>query len=79
MVEAALGDGRKLPTASEIENRQRVRRSLVAKTAIRVGEPFTSANLDVKRPADGIPASRFGEFLGRPARRDYQPDQPIDE
>ncbi len=79
MVEAALGSGRKLPTVSERENRGRVRRSLVARTRIRAGEPFTSANLDVKRPADGIPASRYQEYLGRPARHDYDPDQPIDE
>jgi len=79
MVEEALGTGRKLPTASEWENRRRVRRSLVAKAAIRAGEPFTAQNLDAKRPADGVPASRYGELLGRTARRDYEPDEPIDE
>jgi 2,4-diacetamido-2,4,6-trideoxy-beta-L-gulose transferase len=78
MVEQALGAGHKLPTASEWENRRRVRRSLVARTAIRAGEAFTTENLDAKRPADGVPASRYGEFLGRIARRDYEPDQPID-
>jgi N-acetylneuraminate synthase len=79
VVEAALGDGRKLPTPSEMENRDRVRRSLVAKTRIRAGDTLTSDNLDVKRPADGIPASRYREFLGRKARRDYHADERIDE
>ena len=78
MVEAALGTGVKLPTRSEWENRQRVRRSLVAKVAIRAGEPFTPENLDAKRPADRVPASRYGELLGRIADRDYHPDEPID-
>lgn len=78
-VEAALGDGRKVPSPSELENRKRVRRSLVAKSAIRAGEAFTADNLDVKRPADGVSASRYSEFLGRTARRDYAPDEPIDE
>jgi len=78
MVEEALGTGRKLPTASEWENRRRVRRSLVARTAIRAGEVFTPENLDAKRPADGVPASRYRELLGRTARRDYEPDESID-
>ncbi len=79
MVEAALGTGHKVPTASELENRPRVRRSLVARTAIRAGDHFTRDNLDAKRPADGIPASRYTEMLGRVARRDYELDEPIDE
>jgi N-acetylneuraminate synthase len=78
-VEQALGGGRKLPTRSEWENRKRVRRSLVAKRAIRKGEEFTPDNLEAKRPADAVPASRYGEFLGRRAKRDYDADQPIDE
>jgi N-acetylneuraminate synthase len=79
MVEVALGTGRKVPTPSEMENRERVRRSLVARTRIHAGDTLTTENLDVKRPADGISASRYGGFLGRTARRDYAADEPIDD
>lgn len=78
-VEAALGSGRKVPSASELENRTTVRRGLVAAAPIAAGEPFTEENLDVRRPADGVPAHRYREYLGRTAARDYEADEPIRE
>jgi N-acetylneuraminate synthase len=77
-VEQALGTGRKAPTPSEVANLAVARRSLVAAAAIRKGEPFTRENLTVKRPGTGIPASRYHEWLGRRAGRDYLPDELID-
>lgn len=76
-VHAALGDGRKVPAAAEIKNRLVARRSVVARTAIKKGEPYTLENLTLKRPGTGIPASRYDELLGRESNRDYQPDDLI--
>src|SRR3954454_23056728 len=49
-VEAALGDGRKVPAPEEIPNRAVARRSLVVLRPVRAGERFTEDNLGVKRP-----------------------------
>jgi N-acetylneuraminate synthase len=78
-VELALGHGRKEPMPSEIKNIAIARKSLVAAGSIRAGESFSERNLTTKRPGTGISASRYFEFLGTPARRDYADDELIDE
>ena len=78
-IELALsGDGLKRPSPSESKNLEIVRKSLVALVPIKAGEPFTEANLGVKRPGSGISPMRWDEFIGRPANRDYQADELID-
>ena len=49
-VEVAMGDGEKKPSISEIKNRSKIRKSLVAATSIQKGEVFTTENLTTKRP-----------------------------
>ena len=78
-IELALsGDGLKRPSPSESKNLEIVRKSLVALVSIKAGEPFTEANLGVKRPGSGISPMRWDEFIGRPANRDYQVDELIE-
>ena len=77
-VERAMGDGRKVPAAEEIANRSVARRSLVAAVKIARGELFTADNVTAKRPGDGVPPEHYWEYLGRPADRDYAPDDMID-
>ena len=78
-IELALsGDGLKRPSPSESKNLEIVRKSLVALVPIKAGEPFTEANLGVKRPGSGISPMRWDEFIGRPANRYYQADELID-
>lgn len=77
-VEAALGDGRKRPSAAELQGRTIARKSLVAARAIRCGEPFSLANLTAKRPGTGISPMRLPELLGCPAPRDYAPDEHVE-
>lgn len=77
-VEAALGDGRKVPAPSEIKNIAVARRSIVARRAIAAGAAFGDGDLTAKRPGDGISPLRFWEILGTPARRAYEPDEQID-
>ena len=78
-IEAALGDGIKRPTPSELVNRPIVRKSLVASQNIKAGMAFTSENLTTKRPGTGISAMHWDEFIGRTAARDYTADELIDE
>lgn len=74
-VEVALGDGIKRPSASELKNKQIARKSLVAISAIRAGEPFSAENVSAKRPGNGISPMRWDEIMGRPAPRDFAADE----
>lgn len=76
--EAALGDGKKHVTTSEVGNKAIARKSIVAARAIRAGEIFTAENLTTKRPGDGISPMRWYELLGTTAKRDYAEDEKIE-
>lgn len=78
-IELALGSGKKGISESERENLNIARKSLVAKRAIQKGEIFDETNLTTKRPAGGISAMRFDEFLGKKANKDYERDELIKE
>lgn len=78
-VESALGDGRKLPNKSELDTRTLVRKSLITCKKISKGERFTEDNLSVKRPGTGVCASRYWEFLGKLATKDYDENECIME
>ena len=77
-IEQALGDGIKQPSASEAKNKASARKSLVAACAIRSGDPLSAANLAVKRPGTGISPMRWHEIIGKPAPRDFAPDELIE-
>jgi len=69
-IEAALGDGKKAPTARELANRSVVRRSLVAAIDIRQGAAITEAMIALRRPGNGLPPSDRPSLIGRRATRD---------
>ena len=76
-VEAALGDGKKQPTATELSNMQVARKSIVAARDIQLGEELTEDNLTTKRPGTGISPMRWDEVIGRKASRPFAKDEPI--
>lgn len=76
-IELALGDGVKQPSLSEQKNIPVVRKSIVAKTAIKKGETFSYDNLTVKRPGTGITPMKWDDVLGKTAQHDYQEDELI--
>lgn len=76
-IEAALGSDEKTVSPSEAGNRNIVRKSIVARRAIRRGEAFTEENLTVKRPGGGVSPMRWFEVLGTPAPRDFAEDEAI--
>jgi N,N'-diacetyllegionaminate synthase len=78
-MEVALGDGVKAPTASELGNIQIARRSIVARTSIRLGEFFSESNLTTKRPGSGISPMQWNKLIGQRSLRDYLPDELIDQ
>ncbi len=61
----------KQPTPTELAQGHvaSFRRSVYAARPIDRGEPFTEDNLTVLRPAAGVSATRYAEFLGTTARR----------
>lgn len=77
-IEAALGSPRKGPAPEEAANRAVARRSVVAAKPIKAGEPIGLAALACKRPGTGISPMRVWDLIGRPAARDFRPDEPIE-
>ncbi len=75
--ELALGVGIKQASDSEKENRDIVRKSIVAASGIKKGEKYTEENLTVKRPGIGISPMRWDEVIGKTAGRDYETDEMI--
>ena len=77
-LEAAMGDGRKVPSGSEMKNIKVVRKSIVAKTEINKGEIFSADNITVKRPGTGISPMKWDEIIGQRAKRSYYRDEMIE-
>lgn len=78
-VEVALGSSVKTPTVSEIKNKAVARKSLVAATAIKVGETLNDANMTIKRPGGGVSPLYYWDYLGRKATREYRAGELIIE
>ena len=62
-VELAIGNGVKGPRPSEIKNKDIARKSLVAAKNIAEGELFTTENLEIKRPGNGLSPYFYWDLL----------------
>jgi len=77
-LELALGDGLKRPNNSELEIAKVVRKSIVAKKRIKIGETFNEKNLTLKRTDDiSIPAEYWDMVVGQKARKNFEEDEGI--
>lgn len=76
-VEAAMGDGKKNPSPSELKNMPIARKSIVANKSIKKGNRFTEQNLAVKRPGTGISPMQWDDLLGKISKYDFQADDLI--
>ena len=76
-IEMALGQSKKIPSASELKNRDVARKSIVAAKKIKNGEVFSLENLTVKRPGSGVSPMQWHSVLGTKATRDYEEDELI--
>ena len=77
-IEKALGNGIKKPSKSESKNLLAVRKSIVAKKNIRVGEIFSEDNITVKRPGSGLSPMKWEQVLGSKAAHDFKLDELIE-
>ncbi len=78
-VEAALGNGQKMPAPSEWKNREIARKSLMAARPIQKGELFTEDNIAIKRPGAGLSPMSYWSSLNRKAQENYEVDEMIAE
>ena len=76
-IEKALGSGDKTPSPSEKKNIAVARKSIVAKTRIKMGDILTENNITVKRPGTGISPMKWFEVLGTKAVKDFDEDELI--
>ena len=76
-IEKALGDGNKVITQNELQNRSVARKSIVASRDIQVGEVFTVDNLTTKRPGTGISPMEWDQVIGAKAKQSYIKDDLI--
>jgi N-acetylneuraminate synthase len=76
-VEKAMGHGLKIPSMSEAKNKNFVRRSLVASHTIKRGELYTTQNIGIKRPVNGLSPMFYWEKIGKVAEKDYEKDEMI--
>jgi N,N'-diacetyllegionaminate synthase len=54
------------------------RKSLIAATAIKKGDLFSTENMTVKRPGNGISPMQWDKVIGRRASRDFKEDELIE-
>jgi N-acetylneuraminate synthase len=73
-LEAALGDGIKCPTNSELPNKPKMQKSLVAAHQISKGQVIKETDLTCKRPGEGLPPIWFDRIVGRLAKIDVAKD-----
>ena len=76
-VEKALGNARKLVSASERKNMNIARKSLTAANDIQQGEVFTESNINAMRPGSGISPMHYWELIGKQASKSYSKDDLI--
>lgn len=79
LVPVIKGSCVKTPTKSELELIKIVRKSVVAIADINKGEEFGLLNIDIKRPADGLPPKYFNKILGKKAARDIKTGECVSE
>lgn len=71
-VEAALGDGIKRSMPSELPNKTRMQKSLVATRSLAAGGTIQETDLTCKRPGNGLPPKWFDRVVGKKVAREIQ-------
>ena len=73
----SIGDGVKKISQSEKKNIKIARNSIVAAKKIKKGEKFTTKNLTVKRPGNGISPMNLFRVIGKFAKKSFFEDELI--
>lgn len=73
----ALGSEERIILDEEKEQLKKMRRSIVAKKALKSGHILTIDDIDFKRPADGISPDEYEKILGKELNSDIEEDSII--
>lgn len=76
-VQKSLGSYERKFTLDELEQRNKMRRSIVAAVDMTEGHAITEEDITAKRPGDGISVSEYKNIVGRILTRDIQRDRLI--
>lgn len=76
-IELAFGNNLKIPTKSELQNKQLARKYIVAKKEIIKGEVFSDKNITTIRAGKGLSAIEWPRTIGKKATRNYILNEPI--
>lgn len=74
-VEDSLGNSHKFPRSSESKNKTLVRRSIVARKAIKKDSEISVEDLSFKRPGHGLSPMLLWKVKGHKAQRNYAEDE----
>lgn len=73
----AMGDGVKVPYASEAAPLYKMAKKLVAATDLPAGQVLTREDIAIRSPNDGLPPYEFGNLIGRVTLRPIYQDEAI--
>ncbi len=76
-VHRSLGDYERKLTSGELEQRKKMRRSIVAAVDMAMGHMIAEGDLTAKRPGDGISVSEYKNIVGRVLIQEVRKDQLI--
>jgi N,N'-diacetyllegionaminate synthase len=77
LVEILMGNGIKMPAASEAITRINNRKSIVAAHGLAVGHVIDVSDIAIKRPGYGIEPKYFEQIIGRRTNREIEEDDVI--
>ena len=69
-VHIALGDVKRIVLPAEMEQRKKMRRSIIIVKDLKAGTKLTIDDLDAKRPGTGLPPEKISELVGKTLVRD---------
>lgn len=78
-VHQALGDKARIVPPAEIEQRRKMRRSVVVKQSLCAGTQLNESDLDLKRPGSGFSPDQLESLIGRVLARDVAADTILNE
>lgn len=76
-IQIALGTTERIVSEDELEQRKKMRRSVVTTKNITAGELLKAEDLDVKRPGTGISPERLKDIIGKTLLKDIETDSLI--
>ncbi len=79
MVEKVMGDGVKIPMTSELKNKNKMQKSIVADRDIEAGHIFQAQDLVIKRPGTGLAPKLLDELIGKKSAVDISRDSVLQD